>query len=173
MNLKGSCLGLTDVISRRLLEGTEKNHEKSVRISDNPAKIQNENLPNTCAEFHLWNNLFGLWGKDALSCYSFFFLVFKRVGWDWALLVRWPLTGLLHQRRVVDDECGAVGALTIGRGNRSQRKPTPVQLCPPQISPDLTWARTRAVAVGRRRLTAWAMARSVRGFTRILILPKT
>jgi hypothetical protein len=30
----------------------------------------------------------------------------------------------------------------------------PVLLCPPQILHDLTWDRTRAVAVGSRRLTA-------------------
>jgi hypothetical protein len=47
----------------------------------------------------------------------------------------------------------------IGRGNRSaRRKPAPVPLCSPQIPHDLTWARTRAAAVGSRRLTAWAMA---------------
>jgi hypothetical protein len=80
------------------------------------------------------------------------------VGWDWVHLVRWPLTGLLHLTRMVD-ECGAVGGKRIGRGNRStRRKPAPVPLCPPQIPHDLTWARTRAAAVGSRRLTAWAMA---------------
>jgi hypothetical protein len=31
--------------------------------------------------------------------------------------------------------------------------------CPLQIPHDLTWAWTRASAVGSRRLTAWAMAR--------------
>jgi hypothetical protein len=63
----------------------------------------------------------------------------------------WPL----YQPRMIDDEHGAVGGMRIGRGNRStQRKPTPVQLCPPQIPHDLTWARTRAAAVGNGRLTA-------------------
>jgi hypothetical protein len=33
-----------------------------------------------------------------------------------------------------DDECGAIGGMRIGRGNRSTRtKPTPMPLCPPQI----------------------------------------
>jgi hypothetical protein len=46
------------------------------------------------------------------------------------------------------------------QGNRStRRKPASVPLCPPQISHDLTWYRTRATEVGSRRLTAWAMAR--------------
>jgi hypothetical protein len=53
-----------------------------------------------------------------------------------------------------DDKCGAFGAMRIGRGNLSTwKKPAPVSLCPPQIPHDLTWARTRASAVGSRRLT--------------------
>jgi hypothetical protein len=37
------------------------------------------------------------------------------------------------------DECGAVGGLSIGRGNRSsRRKPSPVPRCPPQIPHYLT-----------------------------------
>jgi hypothetical protein len=60
------------------------------------------------------------------------------VGWDWVHLVRQPLIGLLHQRGMIDgDECGAVGGMTIGRGNRSTwRKPAPAPLCPPQIPHD-------------------------------------
>jgi hypothetical protein len=54
-----------------------------------------------------------------------------------------------------DDECELVGGMRIDGGNRSSRiKPVPVPLCPPQIPHDLTWARTRAAAVGSRRLTA-------------------
>jgi hypothetical protein len=50
---------------------------------------------------------------------------------------------------------GAVGGMRIGSGNRStRREPLPVPLCSPQIPHDLIWARTRAVAVGSRRLTA-------------------
>jgi hypothetical protein len=55
-------------------------------------------------------------------------------------LVRRPLIGLLYQPRMFDDddECGAVGGMRIGRGNRStRRKPAPVPLCPPQIPHDL------------------------------------
>jgi hypothetical protein len=40
-----------------------------------------------------------------------------------------------------------------------EEKPVPVPLCPPQIPHGLTRDRTRASAVGGRRLTAWAMAR--------------
>jgi hypothetical protein len=70
-------------------------------------------------------------------------------------------TGLLYQPQMIDDECGAVGGIRIGRGNRSTRiKPAPVPLCPPQIPHDLTCARSRVAAVGTRRLTVWAMART-------------
>jgi hypothetical protein len=81
--------------------------------------------------------------------------------WDSVYLVRRPLIGLLYLPRMIDDdECGAVGGMRIGRGNRStRRKPATVPLCPPQIPHDLTWSRTQAAAVGSRRLTAWAMAR--------------
>jgi hypothetical protein len=55
-----------------------------------------------------------------------------------------------------------------------QRKPKysektcPVPICSPQIPHGLTWARTRAAAVGNRRLTAWAMAQ-LRRFTNWVI----
>jgi hypothetical protein len=71
----------------------------------------------------------------------------------------------LYQPRLIDDdddECGAVGGMIIGSGNRSTcRKPAPVPLCPPQMPHDLTWDRNRAAAVGSRRLTAWAAARKI------------
>jgi hypothetical protein len=63
-------------------------------------------------------------------------------------MVRRPLFGLLYQPRLIDGECGAVGGMRIGRGNRNtRRKPAPVPLHPPQIPCDLTWARTPAAAV--------------------------
>jgi hypothetical protein len=63
----------------------------------------------------------------------------------------WPTVAA----RVIDYECGTVGGMRIGRGNRRTRTkadPAPFRL--PQIPRDLTWARTRADAVGRRLLTA-------------------
>jgi hypothetical protein len=66
---------------------------------------------------------------------------------DWVHLVRRPLT-------VIDDECGAVGGMRIGRGNRSTRiKPAPVPLCPPQIPHDLPLAQTRTAVMGRTPAT--------------------
>jgi hypothetical protein len=64
--------------------------------------------------------------------------------------------GLLHEPQMIDDgDCGAIGGIMIGKGNRStRRKPAPAQLCPPQIPHNLSWSRTRAAAVGSRRLTA-------------------
>jgi hypothetical protein len=49
-------------------------------------------------------------------------------------LVRRPLIGLLYQPlMIVDVECGAVGWMRTGGGNRnSRRKPAPVPFCPPQ-----------------------------------------
>jgi hypothetical protein len=63
--------------------------------------------------------------------------------------------GLLYQARMMGDECGAVGEKRIVMRNRSTWiKPAPVPLCPPQISHNLTRARTLTAAVGSRRLTA-------------------
>jgi hypothetical protein len=77
----------------------------------------------------------------------FYFLV---VVCDLVHFVRRSLIGLLYQSWMIDDdECGAVGGMRIGRGNRStRRKPTPVTLYPQQTPHDLIWARTRAAAVG-------------------------
>jgi hypothetical protein len=46
-----------------------------------------------------------------------------------------------------------------GQPKYSGEKPVPAPLCPPQIPHWMTQDRTRASAVGGRRLTAWAMAR--------------
>jgi hypothetical protein len=62
------------------------------------------------------------------------------------------ITGLLYEPQMIDDgDCGAIGGMNIGRGNRStRRKPALVSLCPPQIPHD----QARAAAVGSQRLTA-------------------
>jgi hypothetical protein len=103
-----------------------------------------------------------------VSAGKWVFFKFLGVGWDWVHLVRRAIFGLVYQPRMIDDECGVVGGMKIWRGNRStQRKSAPVPLCPPQIPHDLTWDRTRAPAVGSRRLTAWAMARPGTGISDI------
>jgi hypothetical protein len=44
-------------------------------------------------------------------------------------------SGLLYKPQMIyEDNCGAIGGMKIGRGNRStRRKPAPAPLCPPQI----------------------------------------
>jgi hypothetical protein len=64
------------------------------------------------------------------------------------------ITDPFYQPRMIDDYCGAVGGMRIGRGNRStRRKPTPAPLCAPQIPHDVTCARIRAAGTGSQRLT--------------------
>jgi hypothetical protein len=79
-------------------------------------------------------------------------LLFFLFSWGWVRLslldtsaTNWPV---YQPRMIDDDECGAVGGMRIGRGNRStRRKPVPAPLCSPQIPHDLTRARTRAALV--------------------------
>jgi hypothetical protein len=82
-----------------------------------------------------------------------FFFFFSFLGWG-ETNSTWYV-GLFFQHWMIDDECGAVGEMKIGRGNVStRRKPAPVPLCPPQIPQALTWAGPGAAAVECRRLTA-------------------
>jgi hypothetical protein len=66
-------------------------------------------------------------------------------------------TDLLRQLRLMKDdgdECGAIGAM-IGKGKRCTRRKTFSTVTLSTTNPhNLTWARTRAAAVGSRRLTA-------------------
>jgi hypothetical protein len=67
-----------------------------------------------------------------------------------------PLVTAATNRLIVPapSDCdGEIGGMMIGRGNRSTRKkPAPVPLCPPQ-TPHAARTRTRADAVGSKRLT--------------------
>jgi hypothetical protein len=65
-------------------------------------------------------------------------------------------SGLLYKPQMMyEGDCGAIGRIKIGRGNRSsRRKPAPAPLRPPQIPHDQTRVGTRAAAVGSQRLTA-------------------
>jgi hypothetical protein len=43
---------------------------------------------------------------------------------------------VLQPRMIGDGDCGEIGGMKIGRGNRNTRRnPAPVPLCPPQIPP--------------------------------------
>jgi hypothetical protein len=57
-------------------------------------------------------------------------------------------SGLLYKPQMIHEgDCGAVGGMLIGSGNRStRRKPATAPLCAPQIPHDQTRARTRAAA---------------------------
>jgi hypothetical protein len=59
-------------------------------------------------------------------------------------VVRRSINDLLYQPRTIDDECGAVGGMRIGRGTEVFGENLPH--CPPQISHDVTRERTRAAA---------------------------
>jgi hypothetical protein len=60
-------------------------------------------------------------------------------------------TGLLYQpQMIVDDDCGPIGGMKIGKGNRSTRRnPVPDPLCPPQIPHDLTQATRHSIAAAK------------------------
>jgi hypothetical protein len=76
------------------------------------------------------------------NLHLFIFLLLLE-GWD--LVPGTAATsGLLYKPQMIDeDDCGAIGGMKIGRGNRStQSKPAPVPLCPLQIPHDQTRART-------------------------------
>jgi hypothetical protein len=94
-------------------------------------------------------------------CTIFFSLLFLKVGRDRVHLLSWPLFGLLHQPQMIDDECGAVSGMRIGRRNQSiWRKSAPVPFRP-QVPHEITWERTQAAAVGSWHLNASAMVRSL------------
>jgi hypothetical protein len=87
-------------------------------------------------------------------------IAFFLMGWDWVHSVRRPLIGLLYQPRIINDKCGAIGGMRIGRGNRStRRKPAQchfvhhkshmtwpgLQLQPPQYSNSIPASQTQSV----------------------------
>jgi hypothetical protein len=86
---------------------------------------------------------------------SYFFCIISGVGLTSPLGTA-ATSGLLYKPQMIDeDDCGAIGGIKIGRGNRSTRRKTaPAPLCLPQIPHDQTQARTRAAAGGSQRLTA-------------------
>jgi hypothetical protein len=66
---------------------------------------------------------------------------------------------LYHPLMMMNEECVAIGGMII-RGNLSTwKKHAPVPFCLSQIPLSLTWARTRAAALGSWRLTDLATAR--------------
>jgi hypothetical protein len=94
--------------------------------------------------------------KLSFCGYYIFFIIIILSGVRLSPLGTAATTGPLYQPQMIDDDdCGVIGGMKIGRGNRSTRRiPAPAPLCPPQIPYDLTRARTRGAAVGSRRLIA-------------------
>jgi hypothetical protein len=97
-------------------------------------------------------------------------LVDERPGYwmnDWLIFMGWyyisellPLTDMLFTWRWYELESDG-GMILTGKSRITRKKPVPLPLCPLQVPHGLTRAPTRASAVRGRRLTAWAMARSV------------
>jgi hypothetical protein len=52
-----------------------------------------------------------------------------------------------------DDGCEAVGGMIVKENGSTRRKYDRMPASPPQTRHDHAWARTRAAAVGNRRLT--------------------
>jgi hypothetical protein len=65
------------------------------------------------------------------SSYTLFFII---SGVGLSPLGTAATSGLLYKTLMIDEgDCGAIGGMRIGRGNRStRRKPAPVPFCPPQ-----------------------------------------
>jgi hypothetical protein len=69
-------------------------------------------------------------------------------------LVLRPLWPIVQTPMTDEDDCGAIGGMKIGRGNRStRRKPTPAPLCPPQNPTQQTGLDPRTAVVGSLGLT--------------------
>jgi hypothetical protein len=102
----------------------------------------------------LWHSLNVNFISYKMILFVPYYFIIRGVGLS--LLGTAATSGLLYKPQMIDaGDCGAIGGIKIGRGNRStRRKPAPVPLCPPQIPHDQTWARTQAAAVGNQRLTA-------------------
>jgi hypothetical protein len=65
-------------------------------------------------------------------------------------------TDILYQSQMIDDgDCGAIGGMKIGRGNRSTwRKPVRAPLGQPYIPHDHTGPRSRAAVLESQSLAA-------------------
>jgi hypothetical protein len=89
-----------------------------------------------------------MWGQASLKTYqkirflqhSYFLLMLKYFFFSLCsgTLGTAATTGLVYQPRMIGEgDCGEIGGIKIGRGNRiTRRKPAPAPLCPPQIPHD-------------------------------------
>jgi hypothetical protein len=90
--------------------------------------------------------------------------LFMSMKWDCVSELRLP-TGVLSTPQVTY-EYGEPRWNAIDRDNpkNSEKKPVPLPLYPPQITPARNRSRTWASVARGRRLTAWAMARPITVF---------
>jgi hypothetical protein len=65
---------------------------------------------------------------------GYYYLFFVISGVGLSPLGTAATSGLLYKPQMIDEvDCGAIGGMKIGRGNRStRRKPAPAPLCPSQ-----------------------------------------
>jgi hypothetical protein len=70
--------------------------------------------------------------SGSIKCWEFLSIFYY--WWGGSPLGTAATSGLLYKSQMIDDgDCGAIGGMKIGKGNRStRRKPTPEPLCPPQ-----------------------------------------
>jgi hypothetical protein len=96
-------------------------------------------------EFEAWES-----ENPERSGVCFFFFLYFSHGVGLSPLGTAATSGLLYKPQMMDEgDCGAIGGMRIGRGNRrTRRKPAPVPLCPPQIPHDLTLAQTFWLSLG-------------------------
>jgi hypothetical protein len=88
----------------------------------------------------------------SISCHYFILYFSDFLGSGVKLCPLGSSATISHRRQMIDDdECGAVGGMGTGRGNRSTRRksaPLPLSL---QIPHELTGAPIRAATVGSQR----------------------
>jgi hypothetical protein len=79
----------------------------------------------------------------ALPCklFSFSFLGWDGVGWDWVHVIRRTLTGLLQQFWMVDEYWALDGTRIAMRSRSIRRKSAPLPVCSVQTPQDLTFDR--------------------------------
>jgi hypothetical protein len=100
-----------------------------------------------------------MWDLEQNSCHTSPLIIILS-GVRPSPLVNDTTTGLLYQPLMIDGDCGAVGGMKIGRGNRcTRRKSDP--LCLLQILHDQTRARTRAAALGSLQISKLSQCISI------------